>query len=121
MPDFAMLDADDNELTAGSFEEVPPGGSYSALYGGPLVLKVKNTAGVAKTNRKLVAAERQPFLVHQWVRLSLDGITFVSSEIELGSFTATESKTVYFDLIVPGGAPGGNNQRCDLRIVPFNG
>lgn len=114
--DFELLDADDNVITFGDFEEVPPGTSYRALVGGPLVLKLRNASGVAKTNRRLSVAQRPGFVLHNYVTLSLDGVTFGTAPIDLGPFAAGQAKTFYADLVVPVGAPGGSNGRCDLNV-----
>lgn len=120
MQDFALLDADDNPITFGNFEDVSPGTDYVGKTGGPLELKLQNTTAEAKTARKLVVSARAPYTVHTWVGLSLDGETFVTGELPLGSFAAGESKTVYCNITVPNGAAGGSRQRCTVSVEPDN-
>ena len=121
MPDFVITDPNDNELTFGSFEEVPPGSSYSAVTGGPLELRLKNISGVARPNRELSVVERPPYVIASYVRLSADGVTFTQGPLQLGSFEAGEAKPFYLDVEVPENAPGGPNQRCTLKVRAYNG
>jgi hypothetical protein len=121
MQDFALLDADDNPITFGNFEDVSPGTDYITNTGGPLVLKVQNTTAEAKTARKLVVSAKPPYTIHTWVSLSLDGTTFETSQLALGTFAAGESKAVYCNITVPSGATGGSRQRCAVSVEPDNG
>lgn len=118
MADFQVTTPGGLELTALDFAEVAPGSSYKAQFGGPLEVQVKNLTAVAKTSRKLVAVARPPFVTHSQIRFSLDNVTYTTGEVVLGEFTAGQAKTLYCDLIVAAGAAGGNNQRCDLQLIP---
>lgn len=120
MADLTIFDADDNELTLGSFEEVPPGSSYVAETGGPLLLKLKNTSGVAKLNRELYVLNEPPYAIAPYVTLSADGVTF-APVLFLGTFAPGETKLVYADAAVPADGDAGPNQRCRLRVRVNNG
>lgn len=117
MADFRLLTPGGLELTALDFSEVTPGTSYKAQTGGALQIQVENISGVAKVSRKIIAAERAPYLTYQQIRFSLDDVTYATTELVLGEFAVGQAKTLYLDLIVPAGAPGGTNQRADLNII----